>query len=477
MARDGAAAKADLCVIGAGSGGLSVAAGAAMLGRKVVLVEAHKMGGDCLNYGCVPSKSLIAAARTAHAVRHARRFGIGAGVPQADGAGVAAHIRGVIAAIEPNDSAERFRGLGVDVIAARARFTDPRTIEAGGRRIRARRFVLATGSRPLVPPIPGLADTPYFTNETVFDLETVPTHLIVLGGGPVGMEMAQAWRRLGAEVTLLEAARVLGKDDPELARIVAAALIREGVVIREGARAVAAARAGDGVEVVYETAAGTARVRGSHLLVALGRRANVEELGLDIAGVKTGPAGIAVNRSLRTTNRRIYAIGDCAGGPQFTHAASYHAGLVIRNALFRLPVRADHGAIPWATFTDPELAQAGLGEEAARAKYGDIRVLRWPLAENDRAQTERCTDGLIKIFATKAGRVAGAAIAAPHAGELILPWILAIARNMRLSAFASAVVPYPTYGEISKRAAASYYTPALFSARSRALVRFLALFG
>jgi len=468
--------EVDLCVIGAGSGGLTVAAGASQMGASVVLIEMGRMGGDCLNYGCVPSKSLIAAANAAHGLGRARRFGVEADV-RVDFPAVHRHVEGVIAAIAPNDSEARFEGLGVRVIRAAARFTGPREVEADGRLVRARRFVIATGSRPLVPPIPGLESSPHLTNETIFECRQAPEHLIIIGGGPIGIELAQAHRRLGARVSVVEMATILGKDDPELVDVLRVRLRAEGIELLERAKVVEVARRGAGAAVALEGDGGRRWVEGSHLLVAVGRQPNVEGLGLEAAGVEHARQGVVVDRRLRTTNPRIYAVGDVAGGPQFTHMASYHAGIVIRNALFRLPAKVDLGAFPWATFTDPELAHVGLDEARARAGGGGIRVLRWPFAENDRAQAERATDGLIKVVTTPRGRILGASILGAHAAELILPWVLAIGRGMGIGALANLVVPYPTFAEVSKRAAGSYYAPTLFGERTRRIVRLLARLG
>jgi len=372
----------DICVIGAGSGGLSVAAAAAAFDVSVVLIEKGRMGGDCLNYGCVPSKALLAAARRADAIRKSVPFGIALQFPTVDFAKVNAHVHRVIAAIAPNDSRERFTGLRVRVIEGAARFTDRHTVAVGDIQVKARRFVVATGSAPSVPSIPGLADVPYLTNETVFELTRCPEHLIVIGGGPIGLEMAQAHRRLGAEVTVLEAAAPLAKDDPECAAIVLDQLARDGVAVRAHAK-VLRVESGEKLRVVVAGTNGEEAIEGSHLLVAAGRRANVDGLGLDAAGVRFEPRGIVVDRRMKTSNRRVYAIGDVAGGPQFTHVSNYHAGLVIRNALFGLPVRARYDAIPWVTFTDPELAQVGLTEAAARQRHRRIRVLRWPYSRRD----------------------------------------------------------------------------------------------
>ena len=467
--------KADLCIIGAGSGGLSVAAGAAQLGRKVVLIERHKMGGDCLNYGCVPSKSLIAAANRAHAIRRAHEFGVDAGEPEVDFPRVISHVRSVIAAIEPNDSVERFEKLGVRVIKEAGRFTGANEVEAGEHRITAKRYVIATGSSPLKPPIPGLDVTPYFTNETIFDNTALPEHLIVIGGGPIGLELAQAYRRLGARVTVIEAKQILPKDDPEAVAIVRQSLERDGVVIRENAAVTAVVKTDGGVAVTISRNGESEAIAGSHLLLAAGRAANVEGLGLEAAGVKFSRKGVEVDGGLRTSNPRVFAIGDVAGGLQFTHVANYHAGLIIRRVLFKLPIRVDTSAVPWATYTDPELAHVGLTEAQAREKGVAVGVSRWPLHDNDRARAERETHGLAKIVSVK-GRVVGATIVAPHAGELILPWVLAASQRTKMSTMAGLVAAYPTLSEISKRAAGAYFTPTLFSARTRLVVKLLSWF-
>lgn len=466
----------DVCVIGAGSGGLSVAAGASQMGASVVLVERDRMGGDCLNFGCVPSKSLIAAAHAAHAAREGGRFGVHVGAPSVDGSAVFRRVHDVIAAIAPNDSVERFEGLGVKVIKAHARFTGPDRVRAGDVEVRARRFVVATGSSPMVPPIPGLDQTPHLTNETIFDLDSIPNHLVVLGGGPIGIELAQAFRRLGAQASVIEMRTILGRDDPELADVVRRQLAREGVALHENAPAERVERTAGGIAVAVG-GADPKRVEGTHILVAVGRRPNVKDLDLDLAGVAVEPTGIVVDARLRTTNRRVFAIGDAAGGLQFTHVAGFHAGIVIRNILFRLPARADRAAIPRVTYTDPELAQVGLTEAEAVARHGGVRILRWPMHDNDRAQAEGATEGLVKAVVGRRGRILGAGIAAAHAGELIQPWTLAIQNGLGIGAMASVVAPYPTLGEASKRAAGSYYTATLFGERTRAIVRLLARLG
>jgi pyruvate/2-oxoglutarate dehydrogenase complex dihydrolipoamide dehydrogenase (E3) component len=463
----------DLCVIGAGSGGLAVAAGAVQMGAGVVLVEKGRMGGDCLNYGCVPSKSLIAAGKAARTVRTAARFGVNGHEPAIDFLAVHDHVKGVIAAIAPHDSEERFAGLGVKVLRAQARFTGPREIDVEGQRVRARRFVVATGSSPAVPPVPGLAEAPYLTNETVFDLTERPEHLIVLGGGPIGCELAQAQRRLGAKVTVLELFAILPKDDPAAVEVVRRRLLSEGIDLHEHVEVARVERDGNGVAVTIRGAAGEQHVVGSHLLVAAGRRANVEGLGLEAAGVAYSAKGITVDARLRTSNKGIYAIGDVAGGPQFTHMAAHHAGIVIRNALFKLPAKVDTRAVPWVTYTEPELAQVGATEQMARERGLEVEVLTWPFSANDRAQAERETEGFVKVLLDRRGRIQGATIVGDRAGELIHPWVLAIAEGLKIGSMAQFIAPYPTLGEASKRAAGAHYTPKLFSARTRAIVRFL----
>lgn len=449
----------DLCVIGAGAGGLSVAAGAVRMGARVVLVEAGEMGGDCLNTGCVPSKSLIAAARAAEAQR--RGFpGIAPQAPEVDFAGVKDHLAAVIARIAPVDSQERFEGLGCTVIRAFARFLSPREVEAGGQVIRARRFVIATGSRPVIPAIEGIDTLPYLTNETIFALREPPGHLLILGGGPVGVEMAQAHRRLGARVTLIEADRLLGQEEPDLVDVLKAALRQEGIVILERQSVVRlSGRPGQ----ITATLGDGAEIEGTHLLIATGRKAALDGMGLDQAGVSFTDRGVTVDDRLRSTNRRVYAVGDAAGGLQFTHVAGWQAGIVLRQTVLGLPARARSQAIPRAVYTEPELAQVGLTEAEARARHGrHLTVHRIEFAHNDRAIADGRMVGEIKLV-TARGRPVGATIIGPQAGELIGFWALAISARLKLSALAGTVLPYPTLGEISKRAASAYFSPKLFA--------------
>ncbi|BBK35346.1 dihydrolipoamide dehydrogenase [Allostella sp. ATCC 35155] len=470
--------EADICVIGAGAAGLGVAAGAVQMGARTVLIEKGTMGGDCLNTGCVPSKALLAAARAAFAVADAARFGIDAGPASVDFARVRRHVDGTIAAIAPHDSEARFAGLGVTVIRAAARFTGPGAVEADGREIRARRFVIASGAEPAVPDIPGLESVPYLTNEQLFRQADLPEHLLIIGGGPVGIEMAQAHRRLGSRVTLLERGTILKRDDPELVAVVRQRLTDEGVTIREGVHISAIAGQSGRVSVALSGQAGSGPVVGSHLLVATGRRPRVADLGLEVAGVTFSAVGITVDRRLRTSNRRIFALGDAVdGGWRFTHMAGYQAGIVLRNALFRWPARVDIRAVPRVTYSDPELAAVGCSEAEARALGYPVRVLRAPFSENDRARAEGRTEGLVKVVIGRRGRILGAAIVGPHAGELIQPWILAIGRGLGIGAMAGMVAPYPTLGEAGRRAAGDWFAPTLFGPGMRRLVRLLGRLG
>jgi pyruvate/2-oxoglutarate dehydrogenase complex dihydrolipoamide dehydrogenase (E3) component len=467
----------DLCIIGAGSSGLSVAAAAAAFGRKVVLIEKHKMGGDCLNYGCVPSKAMIAAGKRAHIMRSSAAFGIAPAEPQIDHKGVHDHVKAVIAAIEPNDSVERFRGLGVHVIQAAGRFVDKATVQAGDTMIKARRFVIATGSSPLVPPIKGLDAVPYFTNETLFDNTEKLEHLIIVGGGPIGLEMAQAHRRLGSHVTVLEGLKAMGKDDPELAEVVLKQVRSEGVDIREGAMVEEVRGSAGAITVAIKSGSGAQTVEGTHLLLAVGRRPNIADLGLEAAGIKHERGAIVVDDGLVTSNRKVFAIGDCVGGLQFTHVANYHAGIVIRRALFQMPARIDKGNIPWVTYTEPELAHVGLTEDQAKAARHTVKVLRWPMHENDRAQAERATEGLVKVVVGRGGRILGASIVGEHAGELIQMWSLAVSQKLKIKAMTDWISPYPTLSEVNKRAAYRYYAAAAGSALVRAAVNWLTKLG
>ncbi|MGV8855481.1 MAG: dihydrolipoyl dehydrogenase family protein [Devosia sp.] len=461
----------DICVIGAGSAGLSAASGAAQLGARVVLIERGSMGGDCLNTGCVPSKSLIAAAHAAHAFTSAMAMGVGEGLAaKIDFQAVHEHVHAVIAAIAPNDSVARFEGMGITVLRETARFVSRTELVAGDYRIKARRFVVATGSRPSLPPIPGLDNCQPLTNEGIFELTSLPEHLLILGGGPIGLELAQAFRRLGSAVSVVDAGVILSKDEPEAAPLIRQAFADAGIALFENASISQLQAFEGGVGATIKCRSGDKIITASHLLVAAGRAPNIEDMGLDIAGVKTNAKGIVVDARLRSSNHAIYALGDIAGGPQFTHVAGYHAGIFVRNGVFGLPARVDYAALPWVTFLDPEVAHVGLTEAAARQSHRQVTTIIEHFADNDRAQTGRRTEGFIKLVLGRRGKVLGATIVGPQAGDLISLWGLVIAGKVELSTVASMIMPYPTLAEISKRAASAYYKPKLFGALPKAWV-------
>ena len=467
----------DICVIGAGSGGLTVAAAAASFGVDVVLIESGKMGGDCLNYGCVPSKSLIAAAKSAHSKNESEKFGVEFPEIKVDFKGVHDHIQQVISTIEPHDSVERFEGLGVKVILASGKFVDKETVIAGDYQIKARRFVISTGSSPAVPPIPGLQEVPYFTNETIFENSEKLDHLIVVGGGPIGMELAQSHARLGVKVTVVEALKILSRDDPELVEIVTNQIKKDGVELLEEVVVKEIKRNNGQIQVEVEQDGNLQTITGSHLLIATGRIANTTDLGLESAEIKFDKKGIHVDNGLKTTNRKVFAIGDVASGPQFTHWAGYQAGLILRNILFRLPVKENRGLLPWVTYTSPELAHCGLSESQARERFGAIKILAWDYKDNDRAQADRHIDGKLKIIIAKNGKILGADIAGHNAGELISMWGLAISKKLKIRDMLGFVPPYPTYTEMNKRVSVSNYAESTKSPIVRGIIQFLQKFG
>jgi pyruvate/2-oxoglutarate dehydrogenase complex dihydrolipoamide dehydrogenase (E3) component len=444
----------DIVVIGGGSGGLVVAAGGATLGAKVALVERHRLGGDCLWYGCVPSKTLIKSARIAYEMRHADRWALATGDPAPQIARVMERVRAVIGQIEPNDSPERFRGLGVDVIFGEGRFVSPGAFEVAGRTLTGKTFVIATGSRPQVPPVPGLDTVPYLTNETVFDLREQVPSLVVLGGGPIGSELAQAFRRLGSEVSVIQRGpRILPREDPDLAKVVHEQMAAEGVRFHfDATLARVSGRAGD-IAVTVKGKAGEQTLQATHLLLAAGRQLNTENLGLDAAGVAMDGGRIVVDDRLRTSQPHIYVAGDAAGGLQFTHLAEHHAGIVLRHAIFHLKWTKPSRVLPWCTYTDPELARVGLSETEAKQKGIDHRVYRFPFEEIDRARAEGEIEGFAKIVTDPKGRLLGAAIVGPHAGELIAEYGLALTKGMAAKDISGVIHTYPTLASISRRVA------------------------
>lgn len=466
--------ECEVCIIGAGSAGLSVAAGLAQLGLRTILIEQAEMGGECLNTGCVPSKALLAAAKASYRGDAAEVPGVSGAPASVDFAAVKSGVLDVIAAIAPKDSVRRFEGLGVTVLKRTAMFIDSRTVRAGDDTVRAHRFVVATGSKPAVPALPGLSADKILTNETIFTLRETPSHLLIMGGGPIGIEMALAHRRLGVPVTVIQKSTILPRDEPELVGILRELLRREQIDLVEEADVASVRHAPEGVVMTVRRAGREEVIAGSHLLVATGRTPCVEGLGLDAAGIAYTVRGIAVDARLRTTQRHILALGDVIDAPRFTHVAAYQAGIVVRNLAFRLPAKVDYAALPWVTYTDPELAHVGATEAEARKTHGDeVRSELMSLAENDRAIAEHRAAGAMKIVVGRRGRILGASILAPAAGEMIGLWCLAIKRGLPLRAIADLMLPYPTMGEIGKAVAGQHYRATLFGRTTRRVVRAL----
>ena len=469
----------DLAVIGAGSAGLSIASGAAQLGRSTVLFEAHEMGGDCLNTGCVPSKAIIAAGRAAQGFREAERFGVENEAPEVNFDKVKAHIQGVIATIAPHDSQERFEGLGVTVIRERAAFTGRTTLESDTHIVHAKRIVVASGSRASAPPIPGLDTVDYLTNETIWSVESQPEHLLVIGAGPIGIELGQAFRRLGSEVTIVDISAPLGRNEPEHAEAIVEALQDEGVVFHAPAKTKAVRKTSTGVEIELED--GTV-LSGSHLLVAAGRAPNVENLNLEAAGVTYTRRGIDTDINLQTSNKNVFAAGDVAAGRGgLTHAAGYHAGVLIKQFYFIPPpfnrwfAKAD-ADIPAAIYSEPGLASVGMTEADAREAGVEYRTTSAAFSGNDRAIAERATHGSVKIVATPKGKILGASVLGEEAGNLIQVLQVAMKNGVKLSGLAQHIAPYPTRGDAIRAAASAFYTEQVFSPKTRKLAGFLTRF-
>ena len=462
----------DICVIGAGAGGLSVAAGASQMGAKVALVESGKMGGDCLNYGCVPSKALLAMGKVANTVRNADEFGIFIDDFRIEPSEIYNRIKKIVSLIELNDSEERFTGLGVELIRAKGQFLSPKVLQAGELTVRAKYFVIAAGSEPAVPFIAGLNNTSFLTNKTIFDLGEIPKKLIILGGGFSGVEFAQAYSKLGSEVTILECNKILSQEDPELVDILREKMIFDGINIFENITTDSIENDNEGIRVNINLDDRAMILLGSHLLICAGRTPRVNELSLQLAGVNYSSKGINVDDRLRTSNKKVFAIGDIIGKEKFTHIAAYHAGIVIKNILFHFPAKIKNKVAPRIAFTYPELAQVGLKEPLARKKFRRIRILRAPYFHNDRANIEGSTTGLIKIITNRRGVILGASILGESAGELIQIWTLAIHQRLKIGVIADMIFPYPVFGEISKRAGTDFFLPILFSERLKKIVRF-----
>jgi pyruvate/2-oxoglutarate dehydrogenase complex dihydrolipoamide dehydrogenase (E3) component len=457
----------DIGIIGAGAAGLTVASGAAQLGAKTLLVEKEAaLGGDCLHFGCVPSKTLIRSAHVYHDMKNATAYGLPAvDLPPVDFRQVADRIRAVVDRIQVHDSVERFCGLGAKVCFGEARFKDEHAIELDGRTLSAKSWVIATGSSPIMPPIEGLAQVEYLTNREIFYMDRLPESMLILGGGPIGIEMAQAFNRFGTSVTVIDMApQILGKEDKDMADAVMAVLKAEGVVFQLRS-AVASVREANGRKIVTvkEADGQSKRLEAEALLVAIGRSANVDGLGLEAIGVECSHGGLKVDERLRTRHKHIYAAGDVNGGYQFTHAAGYEGGIVISNAVFRLPRKADYTHLPWCTYTDPELASIGMNEKAVQAAGIGYRVWTEPFGSNDRSLAEGEATGQVKMLLDAKEKPLGVQILGPRAGELLNEWVAIFNGKVKLSTLAAAVHPYPTMGEINKRVAGNFLAPKIFS--------------
>ena len=459
----------DLVIVGGGSAGLTAAGFAVQLGARVALVEKHRIGGDCTWTGCVPSKTLLRSARVAHEMRTASRFGLRSTEPAIDFKTVMAHVRDVISEVYEDESPDSLKADGIDVFSPPARFLDPHTLASGESRLTARRVLIATGAGPFLPTVEGLEAAKPLTYETVWDLEVLPQRLIIIGAGPIGCEMAQAFQRLGSKVTLLEATdRVLPNDDEEASGVIAARFTEEGIDLRLNSELEKVWRDGDGVHLV---SSGDEFV-GDEILVAVGRRPNVDSLDLDRAGVIYNDTGIQVDQHLRTSQHHIYAAGDCAGGYQFTHYAGWQGFMAVRNALLPGTKKAVAERVPWTTFTDPEVAHVGHTEAQAEEKFGTTAMnCYWPMDQVDRARSESDTEGFLKIVHKTDGSILGVTIVAARAGEMIHEWALAIDHGLKVGDVANSIHVYPTYSTASMQAAAHIRVGQLLGGRSGRVIR------
>jgi pyruvate/2-oxoglutarate dehydrogenase complex dihydrolipoamide dehydrogenase (E3) component len=469
----------DLGIIGGGAAGLTAAAGSAQFGAKTILIEkSSKLGGDCLHYGCVPSKTLIRTAAVWNLARRSSAFGLPAlTLPPVDLGAVMDRVQAVIEKIQHHDSPERFCGLGAEVRFGSPAFADDHVVELNGKRIAAKNWIIATGSSPVVPPIEGLASVPFWTNEMVFSERTLPGRLIVLGGGPIGLEIAQAFARLGSKVTIVEFMdQILGPEDADIAEILKARFEAEGVKIHTGTKALKVESKGAAIRLTVAPAAKEGQstiIEGDALFLSTGRKPNIGDLALEKAGVVFTPRGIPTNNRLKTNISHIYACGDVNGQFPFTHVAGYEAGIALTNAILHLPRKVDYGKIGWCTYTDPEVASIGFNEKRARKEKLDYRIIEEQFVENDRAQTEGETLGKIKILLDKNDKLLGCQMMGAHAGELIHEWIIALSGGVKLSTMAGAVHVYPTLSEISKRAAGRVFADKLFGDRTKSILKLL----
>ncbi|MBW1791405.1 MAG: FAD-dependent oxidoreductase [Deltaproteobacteria bacterium] len=467
----------DIGILGGGAAGLTVASGASQLGAKTLLIEKEKeLGGDCLHFGCVPSKTLIKTAHVYHLMKHADRFGLPPVTPQpVDFCKVAERIQNVISVIQKHDSVERFCQLGVKVNFGSPHFTDEHTVDLDGKSITAKTWLIATGSSPAAPPLEGLDTVPYLTNKEIFSLDTLPESLIILGAGPIAIEMAQAFCRLGSKVTVLQrSGQILSKEDKDMADEVMKVREQEGVTFHLGCTMNKARDLGNSREVSITTASGkNINVNSSEILVALGRSINTEGLGLEHIGVEYSRKGIEVDKRLHTSQKHIYAAGDVIGGYQFTHAAGYEGGIVISNAVFHLPRKTDYTWMPWCTYTGPELASIGMNEKMAQAAGVEYRVWTENFGDNDRSLAEGEETGKIKLLIGEKGKPIGVQILGPHAGDLLAEWVAVLNGGLKLSGLAGSIHPYPTIAEINKKVVGAVFSEKIFSDKVKKGLKFL----
>ena len=463
----------DICVLGAGSAGLVVAASAAFFGVKVVLVEKDLMGGDCLNYGCVPSKALIYTGKLKAYMRALGKIGIDLEIPETNFTFVKNYIDRVVKTIEPNDSIERFEGMGVKVLKGEAKFVNKKQVIINDKLVTSKKFVICSGSRPQIPKIQGLNDIPYHTNETIFKNTDNPSHLVIIGAGAVGVEIAQAYSNLSVDVSLLDNNVFLNGKDQELSKILKSRMKSQGVDIYDEVNIREIIKLSkEKYRIVFEKKGEEILKDFSHLLLSTGRVANLDDLALDNAGIKYTKSGIVVNSRMRTSNKRVFAAGDVIGKNMFTHSASYEAGIVIRNILFKVPAKAKMN-VPEVIYSSPEYASIGISEDDAIQNYSSVNILRWPISENDRAITEGHEIGVIKVFVKKNGIILGVKILAPNAADLIVPWMLAMNKKVTIASMANLIIPYPTLSEISKRVSNNFFLPKLTSKLIKKLVKVL----
>ena len=457
----------DIGIIGGGAAGLTVASGAAQVGAKTLLIEKEQvLGGDCLHFGCVPSKTLIRTAQAWQTMKNSKDLGLPAiELPSVDFTQVRERIRSVIATIQQHDSEERFCGLGAKVEFGEPAFVDEHSIHLNGQRISAKSWVISSGSSPQIPPIEGLSKTPHITNKEIFSLDRLPESMVILGAGPIAIEMAQAFCRLGTKVSVVQrSGQILSKEDREMADEVMGVLAAEGVVFHLNVSVLVVGDLGREKEVHIRNKKGeVSTLRAEQILVAMGRVPNLEGLHLEAIGVELDPKGIKVDNRMRTTQKHIYAAGDVTGAFQFTHAAGYEGGIVVSNAIFRLPRKANYTFLPWCTYTDPELAGIGMNEKAAKNAGIEYTVFTEAFQDNDRSLAEGNRTGKIKLLLDKNENPIGVGILGPHAGELLNEWVAVLNGKVKLSTLAAAVHPYPTLGEINKRVAGAYLSPKIFS--------------